>query len=82
MASLYRSSPFEGGGVYSVSDKRRRFAFYLNLLSQATCSASILYLARHIKIDPCLFSHDREWLYKCAEVLFRDMEGYDMEDNS
>lgn len=80
MTFLYRSSPPEGEKMYSSSDKRRRFAFYLNFLSQATCSASILYFARHIRIDPCLFSYDREWLYKYAERLFRNLTGYDMDD--
>lgn len=78
MTSLYRSSPREGGNMYSTSDKRRRFAFYLDFLSQATCSASILYFARHIRIDSCLFSYDREWLFEYAANLYRDLTGHEM----
>lgn len=82
MTFLYRSSSLEGVRMYSTSDKRRRFSFYFNSLSKATCSASILYFVRLIRSDTCLFPYDRELLYKYAEILFRDMAGYDIEDNS
>ena len=70
----------EGGKSYSPAEKKRRCEFYYDSLLYASYPAGILYLARHIRKDPCLVSSDREWLYQYAVHLFRDLFCYDLDE--